>query len=95
MTSALSALWLDSGEYEGWARRQLENPSGEANANGIEIVTELNKIRRTYYSWFQDNSAADFAPRGDCPRCGKKLGNVEGKSVCEQCNIVLPNNCSS
>jgi hypothetical protein len=39
---ALYTLWLDSGDYEDWGRAQLEDPEGQVNRSGIEIVKELN-----------------------------------------------------
>ena len=89
---ALMTLWLDSGEYEAWARDQLENPFGQVNVSGLDIVRELNAYRRTYYWWFQDNLIDQFLPLSACPRCGERLAVACDKPACEACSIILPDN---
>jgi hypothetical protein len=88
---ALFTLWLDSGEYEVWARTQLENPGGQLNVRGLELVRELNKYRRTYYWWFQDATADGFVPLSRCPCCSADLVEGLDQLVCEACSIVVPN----
>lgn len=88
---ALETLWLDSGEYESWARAQLENHEAPVNARGLRLVEELNKYHRTSYWWFQDTTVADFTPFSQCPRCSRELGFSFNKSVCDVCSIVVPN----
>jgi hypothetical protein len=87
--NALKMLWLDSGEYEDWARARLEDPQGSVSLNGLEIVAELNKHRRTYYWWFQDNTLDDFEPLSACPRCSGELVEHFGRRVCQECSIVV------
>jgi hypothetical protein len=87
--AAIYALWLDSGDYEVWARTQLADPGGQLNVQGLEIVRELNKYDRTYYWWFQDESADDFTPLSRCPRCSAILVPAVVHSVCEACSIVV------
>jgi Zn-ribbon putative nucleic-acid-binding protein DUF2310 len=86
---ALFTLWIDSGDYEDWARTQLQDPQGQLNSRGIEIVNALNTHRRTYYWWFEDASARDFAPPSKCPRCYGDLLERFGCSVCEVCSIMV------
>jgi len=86
---ALHTLWLDSAEYEAWARQQLEDQNGPINIRGRSIVQELNRYRSTYYWWFQDQSVRDFVPRVDCPSCGRGLLKRYRYDVCEPCSIVL------
>jgi hypothetical protein len=88
---ALHTLWLDSGGYEAWARIQLEDPVGEHNVRGLELVQDLNTYRRTYYWWFQDASVDDFVPVLKCPRCSTELVSCFTHLVCEGCSIVVPN----
>lgn len=82
-------MCIDSGEYEAWARARLEDPSGQVNVSGMELVRELNNYRRTYYWWFQDASADDFVPLPTCPACCADFEVRFGKSVCEGCSIVV------
>ena len=88
---ALLTLWLDSSDYESWGRAQLEDPNGRVNTWGLELVRALSGRRRTYYEWFQDSSADDFAPLSQCPRCSGGLKECSGQLVCESCSIVVPN----
>jgi hypothetical protein len=88
---ALLTLWLDSSDYESWARAQLEDLKGRVTVWGLEAVRELNSHRRTYYWWFQDISADDFIPSWQCPRCSAGLDERFGRLVCEACSIVVPN----
>jgi hypothetical protein len=87
----LMTLWLDSGEYESWARNQLENPSGQVNTRGLTVVNELARGRSVYYWWFQDSSSDDFEPLSRCPRCSEALTSKYGHLVCEPCRILVPN----
>jgi hypothetical protein len=87
---ALYTLWLDSSDYESWARAQLEDPKGRVNVWGLEVVQKLNSHRRTYYWWFQDTSADGFIPASQCPRCSADLVEHVGRLICETCSIVVP-----
>jgi hypothetical protein len=86
---ALYTLWLDSGEYEAWAREQLERKDAPVNVRGLGVVEQLNKYRRTYYWWFQGKNDLDFVSRPSCPRCGQDLLRVFDRELCEPCSIVL------
>jgi len=85
------SLWLDSREFEPWAKSQLENPSSPANSRGLALVAELNAFRRTYYWWFQDNSTDDFTPLSRCPHCGAAFTENGHVYRCEGCSIVVAN----
>jgi hypothetical protein len=87
---AIYTLWLDSSDYESWARTQLEDPSGEVNVRGLSLVQDLNTLRRTYYWWFRDTSGIKFVPFSNCPRCQDVLVNRTGHLVCETCSILVP-----
>jgi hypothetical protein len=82
-------LWLDSAEFEAWAKSQLEDPSSPVNTRGLELVAELNQVRRTYYSWFQDTGAEDFQPTTRCPLCTAPLIQVHRRRLCEACSISV------
>jgi ribosomal protein S27AE len=90
---ALYTLWLDSEDYEAWATTQLEDPAGRVNVKGLELVEDLNKYRRAYYRWFQDQSVDNFVPLTQCPRCSAELvaavGTLGPSWVCDKCSIAL------
>jgi hypothetical protein len=86
---ALYTLWIESGDYEDWARTQLLDPQGQLNTRGLEIAGALNRHRRTYYWWFDDASDRDVSPAARCPRCYGELGDRFGCAVCETCSIVV------
>lgn len=67
---SLYCLWLDSGEYEEWAKRQLLDPAGRVNCLGRELASELNEWLRTYFWWFHDTDDDDAT---HCPICGDEL----------------------
>jgi hypothetical protein len=84
-------LWLDSGEFESWARAQLENPSSPVNTRAFRLVAELNESCRVYYSWFQDTTAEGFRPITECPKCRAPLVKAGTRWLCEPCSIAVFN----
>jgi ribosomal protein S27AE len=84
-------LWLDSGEFESWARAQLETPESPVNTRGLRLVAELNRSRRAYYWWFQDSGVETFQPATHCPRCATPLASAGQRWLCESCSIVVAN----
>ena len=86
---ALYSLWLDSGEYETWAREQLERPDAPVNERGLAVAAQINRHRRTYLWWFQEQDELAFTPRLDCPRCGGTLLKLFDRDICDSCSIVL------
>lgn len=84
-------LWLDSGVFESWAKAQLEDPGSPVNERGLELVSDLNAFRRTYYWWFQDTGAEDFQPVSRCPACQAEMRAQHGRQVCERCSIIVAN----
>jgi len=88
---ALYLLWLDSGEYEPWARDRLLDPNGSVNVLGRDIVRQLNAFIRTFLWWFQDPGIDEPASPGQCPICfgaTKKCG-IQNLRTCEACSIVM------
>lgn len=85
-------LWLDSGEFELWARDQLSNPQSPVNTRGLVLRGVLEVTRRTYYWWFQDTGEDFFQPLTVCPRCSSPLADrgLVGL-VCDQCSILVAN----
>ena len=84
-------LWLDSGEYESWAKAQLENPTSPVNQRGLELVSELGEFRPAYYWWFQDTAAEGFQPLNCCPVCGGELAMRHKQLVCASCSVMVAN----
>ena len=86
--SGLNSLWLDSEEYESWAREKLLDTNGQVNRDGIEIVEELSKIFPAYYWWFNEDGKHEPEI---CPLCSepltKKFGHGNGE--CTPCKIII------
>jgi hypothetical protein len=82
-------LWLDSAEFESWARAQLEDTDSPVNKRGRELVSELNTYWPAYYWSFQDSRSADLEPLSGCPACGRHLTERHGRAVCEDCSILV------
>ena len=90
-------LWLDSGDFEEWAKMHLRNPLSVVNSRGIELASKVSKFRRCYLWWFQDEGADDWSPATMCPRCAATLDvRFKGERpqcgtllVCEECSIAL------
>jgi predicted nucleic acid-binding Zn ribbon protein len=90
--NAIDLLWLDSGEYEEWARQQLSDIHSYINRLGRKAQQELNPIYRCYYWYFQDESASDYTPFIACPVCGQRLqdypNGIFKQRICEACGII-------
>jgi len=90
-------LWLDSGEFEVWAKTHLSDPSSVVNSLGLDLASRVSNFRRCYLWWFQDEGADDWVPASKCPRCAEVLElrfkgeRPQGGSlaVCDQCSIAL------
>jgi hypothetical protein len=80
-------LWLDSGEFESWAKAQLENPASAVNTRGLELVKRLNEHHRAYYCWFNSSCERDV-PRF-CQRCNTVLLETRSRLLCEACSIAI------
>ena len=85
---SLYLLWLDSGEYEEWARDRLLDPKGQANSRGLDLVRQLDQVAKTYYLWFYES--AETSP-SVCPLCG---GEFIKKApcrylICEPCRLIV------
>jgi hypothetical protein len=83
-------LWIESREFESWAKAQLEDPTGPVNRRGLDLASKLNAFRRTYYSWFQDTSPeVPSATPTHCPVCRAPLVALFDRRVCDACSIAL------
>jgi len=74
-------LWLESGEFESWAKAQLSDPGSPANKRGRELVSELSAFRPAYYWWFQDTGAEESQPLSRCPVCQAELAERHSRQV--------------
>ena len=85
---ALYALWLDSGEYEEYAKAKLLDKHGQVNVEGMRVAKTLSAFYPTYYWWFYD---ADDGEPSQCPNCNRALNpNVTyGIGTCESCHVVV------
>lgn len=91
--NALDRLWLDSAEYEIWAKEQLAAIKSPINQRGMELCKRINdNVCRCHYWYFQDQSADDFEPVDRCPNCNQILDlypdGIFSQSICEKCSII-------
>jgi hypothetical protein len=86
--SALYRLWLNSGEYEQYAKERLLDQQGQVNINGREIARKLSGKWPTRVWLFHDTD--DDTPT-HCPVCQNPLDeNVKwGIGYCHQCFIQI------
>lgn len=86
--SALHRLWLDSGEYEAYAKARLLDPSGQVNRRGLEIAKSLSARVETRLWLFRDTE--DGEPT-HCPMCGEFLDTDVrwGRGQCPRCPILV------
>ena len=83
----LFALWLDSGEYESWAKERLLDPNGEVNEMGLSLLEDLGSVAKSYYYWFHDD---EDEPLRSCPVCEEALMRKgETFQACEVCGILV------
>ncbi len=89
---SLECLWLDSGDYEAWAVRELSDIDSYVNRLGLGVRRSLDPIRRCYYLYFEDQSVEGYSPRSTCPNCGTAPAeHTYGKftyRVCDACSIL-------
>ena len=85
---ALYELWLDSGEYEVWAKKKLVDPQSQVNVKGMAVAKEMTNLIPTYFWWFLDTDDGEVTA---CPNCKNPLNiNVKfGTGKCNQCYIVI------
>jgi hypothetical protein len=85
---ALYDLWLDSGEYEAWAKGQLLRRGGEVNVKGMATRATISETLPTFYWWFRDTD--DPVPTS-CPWCEGEVvpATRHGEHQCHSCWIVI------
>jgi hypothetical protein len=88
VADALYRLWLDSGEYEIYAKKCMLDPNGQVNRDGLTIANMLSARIPTRLWFFSDTD--DGTPT-TCPICSKVLdGEVKwGSGRCQSCAIHM------
>lgn len=88
VASALYRLWLDSGEYEEYAKARLLDPNGQVNRDGLEVARTLSARIPTRLWFFRDT---DDGEPTHCPICRNELNtDVKwGTGTCLSCGIQL------
>lgn len=90
---SLLRLWLDSGEYEAWARAELLSPTSAANRSALELVGRISAIHPCDFQWFEDESWDDRASPPRCPRCGRppsaRTSGAFASARCEPCRVLF------
>ncbi len=86
--SSLYKLWLDSGEYEAYAKQCLIDPNGQINRRGRELAISLSAHHPTEFWFFHD---ADDGTPTHCPVCKAELDTnvMWGAGTCQSCRIRL------
>lgn len=86
--TALYRLWLDSGEYEEWAKARLIDPNGQVNREGLEVARMLSARVPTRLWFFHDT---DDGQPTHCPVCRSALDTKVkwGTGRCPQCEIQV------
>lgn len=86
--NALYSLWLDSGEYEAYAKARLLDPKGDVNQRGIAVAQRLSARIPTRVWLFHDT---DDGEPTECPNCGRKLDtDVQwGAGRCPVCPVHI------
>lgn len=85
---ALYKLWLNSGEYEAYAKNCMLDPTGQVNRDGLALAKMLSSKIPTRLWFF--STTEDGEPRpSQCPICLKTLDpDVKwGTGMCEVCLI--------
>ena len=84
--SSLYWLWLDSGEYEAYAKARLLDPNGQVNRDGLELAQALSAKIPTRFWFFSDT---DDGEPTHCPICRNGLDrDVKwGTGKCVGCRI--------
>ena len=88
---SIDILWLDSQDYENWAKNEMQNINSVINRRGREISKELSKKKLCYYWLFQAGEDDNVPELKNCPICNtpfKKLETKLPQFVCEVCKII-------
>jgi hypothetical protein len=85
---ALYRLWLDSGEYEAYAKARLVDPRGQINRRGVQVAESLSTRIETRLWLFHD---IDDGEPTHCPMCGEALDTDVrwGIGKCPSCPMLV------
>ena len=88
VASSLYRLWLDSGEYEDYAKQRLLDPQGQVNRQARELAIALSIRIPTRFWYFHDS---DDGEPTHCPVCGGQLDTEVdlGTGICRPCHIRI------
>lgn len=88
VAGSLYRLWLDSGEYEDYAKQKLLDPRGQVNQRARELAIALSTRLPTRFWYFHDANDGDPT---NCPCCGEQLDtSVEwGVGICRPCHVQM------
>jgi len=91
--SSLFTLWHGSVEYREWAKQKLLDDIGSINLEGLKLAQQYNRVRKTYYWMFQNNSDKNYVQPQHCPYCGESMVPIleNDFKVCHSCMIAYPN----
>src|SRR5688500_13690630 len=64
---AFETLWLDSGEYEAFVQKELEDIKSAVNRRGLSLRGEIDSSWRCYYCIFRDDTDGTRGPLSACP----------------------------
>jgi hypothetical protein len=85
---ALYTLWLDSDEYEHFARATLEDFRSSINQRGFDLAQRLNELVPCHYYVFRD-AEDDYIDTSSCPRCSGPLHHRLKWRECLPCKIFV------
>lgn len=93
----IQSLWLESGDYETWAARQMERSDSKLNLNGMKLAGKVEETTGipTYYWLHSYRVSRNVMKQLACPKCAhpfssSEFAGQEGLYVCEGCRIVWP-----
>jgi hypothetical protein len=89
---AMVDLFMDDGDYTGWARTELFTMTSAVNRSALEVLGYINQARPCLY-WVGGGAVGDWD--GRCPNCSSLMTvGVIGRGsvlICERCNLAKPN----
>ncbi len=87
--NALHDLWLDSAEYEDFARKALEDFNAPVNQRGYAIAQRFNALTPCHYFIFRDTGVDNYVDASSCPRCDGPLQPKKQWQECSSCRIFV------
>ena len=92
VAGAIERLWLDSGAYEEWARREMIDINSAVNAAGRELQRRLEAKWHCYYDHFTDPDTHSATRPPRCPVCRHAMAPIGPdwlrQRACDACSII-------